>query len=186
MPTRTATKKRGPKRDRPQLPKGYISRAPRGMIAWDDAERVLRSAAYMWIATTDADGRPHLVQQWFAWVDGHVYFEGSDRTRWARNLARDRRIAFGMQLEHWAAYGEGSAVRASSLPKSVALAVAGGYARKYGRGFGYRPEAKGYEEGGAFRISPEKLIVFDVKRFNASATRFTFGSEGGRAGSMRQ
>ena len=28
-----------PKRDRPLLPKGYISRAPKGMLAWDDAER---------------------------------------------------------------------------------------------------------------------------------------------------
>lgn len=180
MPTKTAAKeKRAPKRDRPQLPKGYISRAPKGMLEWGDAERVLRSAPYMWIATTDADGGPHLVQQWFAWVDGLVYFEGSDRTRWARNLARDPRIAFGVQLGHWAAYGQGIAARPTSLPKDVAEAVARGYARKYGRTFDYRPTAAGYAEGGAFRIAPRKLIVFDVKRFNASATRFTFASEDG-------
>jgi hypothetical protein len=30
------------------------------------------------------------------------------------------------------------------------------------------------EEGHAFRARPSKLIAFDVKLFNTSATRFTF------------
>lgn len=70
-----------PTRDRPQLPHGYISRSGKGMLAWADAERVLTGGRFYWIATTDADGRPHLVQQWGAWVDGRLFFEGSERTR---------------------------------------------------------------------------------------------------------
>ncbi len=52
-----------PTRDRPALPHGYISRGQKGMLAWADAERVLTAGRFYWIATTDADGRPHLVQQ---------------------------------------------------------------------------------------------------------------------------
>src|SRR5690242_19210135 len=59
-----------PKRDRPRLPSGYISTTPKGMLSWTAARRILSTAPYLWIATTDADGRPHIVQSWGVWVDG--------------------------------------------------------------------------------------------------------------------
>ena len=62
------------------------------MLAWTDVERILRGGRFYWISTTDEDGRPHLVQQWGAWVNDHLYFEGSERTHWAQNLARDARV----------------------------------------------------------------------------------------------
>ncbi len=34
-------------RDRPDLPKGYISRTPKGMLTWADAERILRPKQYI-------------------------------------------------------------------------------------------------------------------------------------------
>src|SRR5688500_20229036 len=77
------------------------------MLEWSDADRILRGCRFYWIATTDADGRPHLVQQWAAWVDDHLYFEGSERTRWARNLARDARVAFGTQVGTRGVLGQG-------------------------------------------------------------------------------
>ena len=164
-----------PGRDRPQLPKGYIKTTPRGMLTWAAVTTILRAFPYLWIATTDADGAPHLVQQWGVWVDDTLYFEGSDRTRWARNLARDPRLAFGMQVEHRAVYGEARVDVLRPVPHGLAVKVAKDYARKYGRGFKYRPDPKGYEEGHLFRARPAKLIAFDVKRFNSSAARFTFG-----------
>ncbi|HET9809842.1 MAG TPA: pyridoxamine 5'-phosphate oxidase family protein, partial [Candidatus Limnocylindria bacterium] len=78
------------------------------MLAWSDVEKILHGGRYYWIATTDADGRPHLVQQWAAWVDDHLYFEGSERTRWARNLARDARVAFGTQVGTRGVFGQGT------------------------------------------------------------------------------
>ena len=54
------------------------------MLAWSDVEKILSGGRYYWISTTDADGRPHLVQQWGAWVDDHLFFEGSERTHWAQ------------------------------------------------------------------------------------------------------
>lgn len=163
-----------PKRDRPQLPRGYITRAPGGMLSWPTVVRMLRSARYAWIATTSPDGSPHLVEQWCAWVDDTLFFEGSDRTRWARNLARDPRIGFGVQVEDRAVYGNAVVDVARGLPRGVASRISRQYAAKYGPDFGYRPPPEQYVDGPVFRARPTKLIAFDVRRFNTSATRFTF------------
>ena len=163
-----------PTRDRPQLPPGYITRAPKGMLTWAAVERMLRTARYLWIASTSADGSPHLVEQWCAWVDDTLYFEGSDRTLWARNLGRDHRLAFGVQVGDKAAYGQAVVDVARGLDRSVAAKIARQYATKYGTDFDYRPSIDQYEQGPIFRARPTKLIAFDVRRFNTSATRFTF------------
>ncbi|HET8567929.1 MAG TPA: pyridoxamine 5'-phosphate oxidase family protein [Candidatus Limnocylindria bacterium] len=164
-----------PRRDRPQLPDGYISRAPKGMLTWPAVERLLRTFTYLWIATAGPDGAPHLVQQWGVWVDGVLYFEGSERTRWARDLAREPRLAFGTGVGDRAVYGEAVVDVVRGVPRPLARKIAARYAAKYGPGFGYRPKADQYEKGSVFRARPAKLIAFDVKKFNTSAARFTFG-----------
>jgi len=164
----------GPARDRPDLPKGYISRSPKGLLTWTDAERILRLGRFYWIATTDTDGRPHLIQQWGAWVDDVYWFEGSEETRWARNLARDARVGFGTQTGSRAVMCEGVVDVVRGLPEDVAVRVAAQYRGKYGRTFDYRPKPEQYMKGHAFRARPTKIIAFDVKLFNTSATRFTF------------
>lgn len=163
-----------PKRDRPQLPKGYISRAPKGLLSWTAVQRILRTSPYLWIATTGPHGQPHLVQQWCAWVDDTLYFEGSERTRWARNLTKEPRLAFGMQNGDRAAYGEAIVDVARGLDPAVAKKIARQYAAKYGPKFKYKPSAEQYEKGPVFRARPTKVIAFDVRKFNSSATRFTF------------
>ena len=163
-----------PPRDRPSLPKGYITRAPKGMLSWSAVETILKRSPYLWIATTGDDGGPHLVQQWGVWVDGTLYFEGSDRTRWARNLARDARLGFGVQVADRAAYGDAVVDVVRGVPHPLAVKIARQYAAKYGRGFKYRPKPEQYEQGHVFRARPLKLVAFDVHRFTTSATRFTF------------
>jgi hypothetical protein len=165
-----------PKRDRPQLPKGYISTAPKGMLTWTAAKKILTTFPYLWIGTTDEDGRPHMVQQWGVWIDDVLYFEGSDRTRWARNLARDPRLAFGVNVGDKAAYGEATVDVVRGPDRKLATKIAKQYAAKYGRTFKYRPKPEQYEKGYVFRARPQKLIAFDVRKFNSSAARFTFGS----------
>jgi hypothetical protein len=163
-----------PKRDRPQLPKGYLSKSTRGMLAWSEVESILRGGRFYWISTTDADGRPHLVQQWGAWVDEHLYFEGSERTHWAQNLARDPRVAFGTQIGSRALFGQGTVEVVRGVEPGVATRIASQYVTKYGRTFAYRPKPEQYVKGHVFRATPSKIIAFDVKHFTASGTRFTF------------
>jgi hypothetical protein len=163
-----------PSRDRPRLPKGYIKAEPTGMLTWTATERILKTFPYLWIATVNDDGRPHLVQQWGVWVDRTLYFEGSDRTRWARNLARDPRLGFGMETGDRAVYGEAIVDLVHGVDRKLATKIAKQYGTKYGRSFKYRPKAEQYERGHVFRARPEKLIAFDVKKFETSAARFTF------------
>jgi hypothetical protein len=165
---------KAPARDRPKLPKGYITITPKGMLGWPAVEKLLRASPYFWIATTNADGAPHLIQQWGVWIDQHLFFEGSERTGWARNLARDPRISFGIQSGNNAAYGDGTADIVRGVPQALARRIAAQYGAKYGPGFKYRPKAEQYITGYTFRVRPAKLIAFDVKKFNTSATRFTF------------
>lgn len=144
------------------------------MLSWSAVERIVKTFPYLWIATTDDDGRPHLVQQWGVWVDATLYFEGSRRTRWARNLARDPRLGFGVQSGDRAAYGEARVEILRGVDRKLATSIARQYAAKYGRKFDYRPKPEQYESGHVFRAKPHKLIAFDVRRFNTSAARFTF------------
>ena len=168
---------KAPHRDRPQLPKGYIQTTPKGMLTWPAVKKILTTFPYLWIATTDADGRPHLVQQWGVWVDDVLYFEGSDKTRWARNIARDPRLAFGMQTGDKAVYGEAVVDIVRGPDRKLASQIAKQYGAKYGgRKFKYRPKPEQYTKSHVFRARPEKLIAFDVTKFNTSAARFTFGA----------
>ena len=144
------------------------------MLAWSDIESILRGGRYYWISTTDVDGRPHLVQQWGVWVGGHLYFEGSERTHWAQNLARDPRVAFGTQTETRALFDQGTVDVVRGVEPSLAKGISSQYARKYGRTFDYRPKPEQYQKGHVFRATPSKIIAFDVKHFTASGTRFTF------------
>jgi len=144
------------------------------MLTWKAVERILKTFPYLWIATADADGRPHLVQQWGVWVNGTLYFEGSDRTRWARNLTRDPRLGFGMQNGDRAVYGEAIVDIVRGVDRKLATKIASQYVAKYGRRFKYRPKPEQYEKGHVFRARPGKLIAFDVKKFNTSAARFMF------------
>ena len=144
------------------------------MIGWPAVKHFLIAAPYVWLSTTSTDGRPHLVQSWSVWVDDVLYFEGSDETRWAKNLARDARLAFGFQFGDKAAYGQAIAEIVRGPDRKLATKVARAYGAKYGRTFKYRPKPEQYEKGHVFRARPEKLIAFDVKKFNTSAARFTF------------
>ena len=144
------------------------------MLEWSDAERVLRGGRFYWIATAGEDGRPHLVQQWGAWIDGKFYFEGSERTHWARNLARDPRVGFGTMVGTRATMCDGTADVVRRVERDLAQKIARQYAAKYGRTFNYRPKPEGYEKGYVFRVRPDKVVLFDVKQFATAATRFTF------------
>ena len=144
------------------------------MLAWPAVEKILKTFPYLWIATTDADGKPHLVQQWGVWVENILYFEGSERTRWARNLARDGRLGFGLQVGDRAAYGEATVDVVLGMERALAAKIARQYTAKYGTKFKYRPKPEQYQNGHVFRARPVKLIAFDVRRFTTSAARFSF------------
>jgi hypothetical protein len=160
---------------RPKMPKGYISaKSDRGMVPWARARELLEEAEGYWLATTDDDGRPHLVQQWGAWVDDRWYFEGSPDTRWARNLRRDPRAVMSVERGSEIAIVYGDVTLGAKAALDVRERIAQAYNAKYGRTYKYRPTAQQFAERGMNALRPSKVLSWDVKRFGQSPTRFRF------------
>ena len=67
------------RRVRPDMPHyGVMPDQKDGMLTWDWVDRQMTQSRNYWIATTQPDGRPHVVPIWGAWVEGSFYF-GTDK-----------------------------------------------------------------------------------------------------------
>ena len=116
------------------MPKGYgVPEGKPGMLPWAATRKLLEGARSYWLVTIDRDGKPHLVGQWGAWIDERWYFEGGEDTKWARNLARDPRIAMGVESGTSAVMVEGRAERLASVDRRTSERVTAQYRAKYGR-----------------------------------------------------
>ncbi|MDX6217054.1 MAG: hypothetical protein QOG99_2638 [Frankiales bacterium] len=62
-----------------------------------------------WLATIDADGRPHVTGVGALWDDGAFWFETGAATRKARNLARDPRCTLSLATREFDLVVEGAA-----------------------------------------------------------------------------
>ena len=158
---------------RPHIPRYGIPRDRVGLLAWERVERALVAAPRYWVATTDADGRPHLIQQWGAWVDGRYYLEGGPQTRWARNLRRTKRVVLSVERAGLAIMVEGRAreLRSRSVPARLARRIVAGYAAKP---YGYAPHPRNWTGGGLWEVRPERAFAWRYVAFVRSATRYLF------------
>ncbi|OLC55221.1 MAG: hypothetical protein AUH85_09700 [Chloroflexi bacterium 13_1_40CM_4_68_4] len=157
------------------MPAGYISStSSRDMVPWSRALELLERAPGYWLGTTDPDGRPHLVQQWGAWVHEQLFFEGSPDTRWARNLARDPRAVISVERGSEIVIVYGTVTLGARAERNVLEEVSRAYAKKYGRVHKYKPTAEEIEKRGINALVPSKALSWDVKTFGKSPTRFYF------------
>ncbi|MGH8912227.1 MAG: pyridoxamine 5'-phosphate oxidase family protein [Acidimicrobiia bacterium] len=157
----------GPHVSRPRAPSGYgYSTEPEGMLAWEKVGAALAAANIYWIASALPDGSPHLHSIWGGFVDPHLYIEGGDTTRWARNLVADSRVGFGVESGGLHINGRG-AVRRSPAGESFEALKA-----NYGRKYDYTPDNDEF-----WRIDPSVVIALDMsslEAFASSPTKFTF------------
>jgi PPOX class probable F420-dependent enzyme len=75
-----------------------------------------------WLATIDADGSPHVNGLGALWVDGAFWFETGERTRKARNLARDPRCTLSLATQEFDLVVEGTAEVVTDPPVVAELA----------------------------------------------------------------
>ena len=75
-----------------------------------------------WLATINPDGTPHVTGIGALWVDDAIWFETGDRTRKARNLARDPRCTLSVALREYDLVVEGHATRVTDPPVVADLA----------------------------------------------------------------
>jgi hypothetical protein len=85
-----------PVASRPDVPEGYgIAPADGGLglLPWSWAEERLVGRHIWWLATTKANGSPHLIPIWAVWLGDGVAFSTDDKSQKARNIARDPRVS---------------------------------------------------------------------------------------------
>jgi hypothetical protein len=155
------------------MPQGYgVPKTERGLMPWATTRKILEGARSYWLVTIDADGKPHLVGQWGAWIEERWYL-GAARTRsapetsrrshgsrWAPNLGRPQ--------SWWKAVLRGFH-RWSARPPSGSRSSTG----EYGRIYKYRPRPEQWDKGG-YVLTPAKVLAWDVRGFPRSVTRYLF------------
>jgi PPOX class probable F420-dependent enzyme len=74
----------------------------RDVVVMDDAEidTFLSRQRSSTVATVGPQGQVHLVGMWYAWFDGHVWFETKPKSQKVRNLRRDDRLTFLVEAGH--------------------------------------------------------------------------------------
>ena len=158
------------------MPSGYgVPKGRTGMLTWTEVHAALEKSGRFWIATTNPNGGPHVIQQWGAWLDDRFYFEGGNDTRWAKNLARDERVVVSCDHGDMAVIVHGIARATSKPDRALAERIVRSYTARYKRRYGYAPTVSSWDEGGLYVVTPAKILAWVVARFNKSATKLTFG-----------
>src|SRR6266849_9050475 len=83
-----------------------------------------------WLATINRDGSPHVTGIGALWVDGAFWFETGDRTRKAKNLARDPRCTLSVATHQFDLVVEGEARKVTDTRTASEMAkrwAAGGW-----------------------------------------------------------
>jgi hypothetical protein len=75
-----------------------------------------------WLTTINGDGGPHVTGIGALYVDGCFWFETGERTRKARNLARDPRCALSLATDEYDLVVEGRASQVTDAPTVAAMA----------------------------------------------------------------
>jgi Pyridoxamine 5'-phosphate oxidase len=160
-----------PSADRPRIPAEYgVPTSTKGLLAWAHAEERLRAAMVYWIATSSADGTPHVRPVDGLWHAGVLYVGGSPETRWARDLQANPRVAVHLDdgIDVVILEGEAELLEHGVGPE-LAVALADLSNAKYPH-YGMTPES--YAGPGPFAIRP--TVGFGWTKFPKDVTRFRF------------
>ncbi len=133
-----------------------------------DARRVFRDLPVVHVATTRADGSPHVVPLWFIWREEGVYVSCRRESATWRNVERDARVSLAFHRGRTWRELAGVVVfgRAEPLvPEHPALrGVMSAWFEKYRlllAGGGFRDYAEQVESPGMLRIRPQRLAAWD-------------------------
>jgi general stress protein 26 len=153
------------------MPKGYgVPETDEGMLEWGWAVGQLESAPNYWFGTTRPDGRPHTMPAWAVWLDGTLYFEGSPRTKRARNLAENPAVVVHLESGDDVVILEGVAREVTDPARLAAIDQA--YFTKYAVRLTDHPG-----EVAIYSVRPSRAFAWQEADFPASATRWRLGEE---------
>ncbi|HST65898.1 MAG TPA: pyridoxamine 5'-phosphate oxidase family protein [Mycobacteriales bacterium] len=122
------------------------------------------------VATTGADGRPHVTPLWFAWDGRALWLTSLVRSQRWTDLARDPRVA--VVIDTGELYGElrgveitGTATAVGDVPRGAGPhpELAGPerlFARKYAGVDEFTPDGK----HAWLRVDPDKMVSWDFRK----------------------
>ena len=120
-----------------------------------------------WLATINPDGSPHLTGVGATWADGAFWFQTGDRTRKARNLARDPRCTLSVAAREFDLTVKGEAHKVTDPDTVAAMA-----ARWAAEGWPARPDDTGRAltaEYSAPSAGPPPWYVYRLTAASATA-----------------
>jgi hypothetical protein len=156
-----------PRGERPNMPAYGIAAADagEGLLPWSWAEARLLDARTYWVATTNADGSPHVAPVWALWFDDAVVFSTSDRSRKAANFTRDARCVVTVEQGDDAVIVQGTVAEHDTSRRDS-------YSASYARKYDYDEEVPDR----LYAVAPRVVFGFiaSESRFSNTATRWTF------------
>ena len=137
------------------------------MLRWEEVERRLVEARNYWVATTRADGRPHVMPVWGLWLEGAWLFSTDAASVKGRNLARDSRPAVHLESGDDVVVLEG---RAQAVTQRALLTR---FAAAYEEKYNVRPETDN-PAAPVFALRPSAALAWRERGFPSTATCWTF------------
>jgi hypothetical protein len=161
-----------PRAGRPVMPNGYgVPETDEGLLPWSHVVERMERSLHFWIATTRADGRPHVTPIWGMWFNGTLYFDGSPETQRGRNIAANPNISVNLEDGKEAVILEGAVEMINGRDRSFSEPLAAAYAAKY-KDYGYAPEPNTWDEGGLYILHIRKAFAWTD--FPKDVTRWRF------------
>jgi hypothetical protein len=161
----------GSKADRPYMPGYGIPETIDGILLWSHVVERMEGAINYWIATVDAENRPHATPVWGVWLDGALFFDGSPQTRRGRNLSANPAVTVHLESGSDVVILQGNALEIKGIQPDLAERLAYAYTVKYGE-MGYSPAPDSWNEGGLYRVTVHKAFAW--AQFPKDATRWQF------------
>ena len=159
------------KRERPGFSSAYgiNPKQKKGLLAWEWVSERMHNAHNYWIASTRADGRPHVAPVWGVYLDDVVYFGTSETSLKARNLLHNTFCVVHLESGDETVIFEG---KASVIKDRETLGkISNVYGKKYP---GYEPPPE-FEPGTiVFAIKPVTVFAWQEADFLNTPTRWTF------------
>lgn len=141
-----------------------------GLLPWAWAVEQLASSRNYWVSTAGADGQPHAMPVWGAWLGDALWFASGGRSRKVRNLRANPRCAITTQDPEQPVMVQGRAeiVQERALISAFLDATNAKYEQDIGLDF-LDPDLNP-----TFRVRPRTVIALREAEFTTSPTRWTF------------
>jgi hypothetical protein len=134
---------------------------------WSWADEQLAKSRNYWIASTRADGRPHVAPVWGVWFDGAVYFSSARSSIKAQNLLARPDVIVHLESGDDVVIVEGRAVEVTDMVRLKEVSAI--YWPKYGM-----PVSEPDPSGLWFVVAPRVVLGWLEKDYPNTATRWVF------------